>query len=452
MDEYDYFCSFKESFFSFKKNLEDSIKNDKISLNNTECYLITDIWEKNLTNNFTKIENNIKIYQNKIHFYNENFSFMPKDVPEFVNQSNVIFYLNKGYKLKLIDKELMEKRYDKNSLRKNSTVNYFSGNNLLIIEFMKVYKEKYDINSLLIINASESININNSLIISFKVSKEEKQKIYKELLSNKYNLQISNDNKIINYEEVLNLQKLSSFYKFINNYGIKKIIKQDILKILFYIYYLEEFLLTNNDLKQIFNDYQNYYLINSNWMKELKEFYDYQKICNFIKQNQKAKNFKTNYGLLDGQIKMILKSFLDKYSDSVNSEFPENLKNNKEIKSDETFSLKYIIPEKILDMIKKDIFNNKLYIKPYKINVRKNDLFINDNSLSLLIIGNLNEKLLFIPKFKLKYNKLNYLHSDKEFFKSNSFEEYLKSKECKTGDKENEIFIYNNNLILLKNI
>ena len=292
MDEYDYFCSFKESFFSFKKNLEDSIKNDKISLNNTECYLITDIWEKNLTNNFTKIENNIKIYQNKIHFYNENFSFMPKDVPEFVNQSNVIFYLNKGYKLKLIDKELMEKIYDKNSLWENNTVNYFSGNNLLIIEFMKVYKEKYDINSLLIINASESININNSLIISFKVSKEEKQEIYKELLSNKYNLQISNDNKIINYEEVLNLQKLSSFYKFINNFGIKTIIKQDILKILFYIYYLEEFLLTNNDLKQIFNYYQTYYLINSNWMKELKEFYDYQKISDFINKIKKSKILK----------------------------------------------------------------------------------------------------------------------------------------------------------------
>ena len=73
MDKYDYFCSFKKSFNTFKKNLEDSIKNDKISLNNTECYLITDIWEKNLTNNFTKIENNIKIYQNKIHFNNKCF-------------------------------------------------------------------------------------------------------------------------------------------------------------------------------------------------------------------------------------------------------------------------------------------------------------------------------------------------------------------------------------------
>ena len=324
MDIYDYFCSFKKSFNTFKKNLEDSIKNDKISLNNTECYLITDIWEKNLTNNFTKIENNIKIYQNKIHFNNKNFSFIPKDDPEFVNQFNAIIYLNKGNKLKLIDKELMEKIYDKKYLREKSTVNFFSGNNLLIIEFMKVYKEKYDINSLLIINASESININNSLIISFKVSKEEKQKIYKELLSSKYNSQISNDNKIIIYEEVLNSQKLSSFDEFINNHGIKKIIKQDILKILFYIYYFEEFVLTNNDLKQIFNDYQNYYLINSNWMKELKEFYDYQKISDFIKQNQKIKNFKTNYNVLDGQIKMILKLFLDKFSDSINSEFPEN--------------------------------------------------------------------------------------------------------------------------------
>ena len=427
MDIYDYFCSFKESFNTFKKNLEDSIKNDKISLNNTECYLITDIWEKNLTNNFTKIENNIKIFKSKIYFNNQDFSFIPKDDPEFVNQSNAIFYLNKGYKLKLIDKELMEKIYDKKHLRENNTINYFSGNNKLIIEFMKVYKEKYDINSLLIINASESININNSLIISFKVSKEEKQEIYKELLSNKYNLQISNDNKIINYEEVLNLQKLSSFYKFINNHGIKKIIKQDILKILFYIYYFEEFLLTNIDLKKIFNDYQTYFLINSNWMKELKEFYDYQKICNFIKQNKNLKFLNINYNTLDGHIKMILKSFLDKFSDSINSEFPENLKNNKKIQSDETFLEKYIIPipEKILDMIK---FNNKLNINSNKINVRKNDLFIYDNSLSLLIIGNLNEKLLFIPKFKLKYSKLNCLYSDKEFFKSNSFEEYLKSR------------------------
>ena len=126
------------------------------------------------------------------------------------------------------------------------------------------------------------------------------------------------------------------------------------------------------------------------------------------------------------------------------------------MRSDETFLEKYIIPEKILDMIKRHIFNNKLYIKSNKINVRQNVLFIYDNSLSLLIIGNLNEKLLFIPKFKLKYSKLNYLESGKEFFKSNSFEEYLKSKECKTGDKENEIFIYNNsekiaNLTILNN-
>jgi len=53
--------------------------------------------------------------------------------------------------------------------------------------------------------------------------------------------------------------------------------KNDILKVLIYIYYYEKNAF--NDKKTInFNNREKYYLIKSKWIKELKEYYEYQKI------------------------------------------------------------------------------------------------------------------------------------------------------------------------------
>ena len=106
-----------------------------------------------------------------------------------------------------MSKKLIQNIYDKNNLIDINLVNYFTGNNLLIIE----YKGKNGNNSILVINSlNEYNNNNNLLIISFKIKESEKIMIYNKLLSQEINLnqdlkkKLVNNNIIINFEEILN--------------------------------------------------------------------------------------------------------------------------------------------------------------------------------------------------------------------------------------------------------
>ena len=63
-----------------------------------------------------------------------------------------------------------------------------------------------------------------------------------------------------------------------NNQFINK--NDEILKILIYIYYFEKSLL--NKKEDIFDENQEYYLINSEWFNELKKCYNYNKLNNSL--------------------------------------------------------------------------------------------------------------------------------------------------------------------------
>ena len=210
-----------EKYENFKNKLEKSIRDNKISLDNEECYLIKGNWEKELTDNIGKIHKSCEGIKKGI--YTRSISdFLPKNDPVFVNNMfTANSFLNINNKLKLIKKELMEEFYNnKNYLTKNSTVKYFSGNNSLIIEFTNKDNNKIEeiFYSLLIINPLESNN-RKSIIIFFKVKDEDKKTMYKELLSQKYNL--PNSNKIITPEMLLNSESLPSFYKKFNILDVK---------------------------------------------------------------------------------------------------------------------------------------------------------------------------------------------------------------------------------------
>ena len=113
---------------------------------------------------------------------------------------------------------------------------------------------------------------------------------------------------------------------------------------------------------------------------------------------------------------MILDEYLKKYSNSIKSDFPENLKNIEEIKpciqkyqNLSFYGKNNIIPEKILKMIQKNIFNDKqLLIKNKKMFANKNDIFIQEDR--MLTIGNLNKEFVFIPKYMLNYQKVSNLY------------------------------------------
>ena len=69
--------------------------------------------------------------------------------------------------------------------------------------------------------------------------------------------------------------------------------KNDILKVLIYIYYYEKNAF--NDKKTInFNNREKYYLIKSKWIKELKEYYEYQKISKILEKFKSENNNQIN--------------------------------------------------------------------------------------------------------------------------------------------------------------
>ena len=75
---------------------------------------------------------------------------------------------------------------------------------------------------------------------------------------------------------------------------------REILKVFIYIYYYEKIA----GEKNIFNNEEDFYLINPKWLKEFKEFYSYDKLKN------RLDNLSTvyNYNILDYRIKFILET------------------------------------------------------------------------------------------------------------------------------------------------
>ena len=120
--------SIKKEYELFKKLLENRITQNCLYLYNNECYLINNSWVQELSNN-------IKSYGNIKNSYSlENF--LPKNPPEFLNNiDSAIDYL-KTDKFKLISKELINLIFDENDLNNINLVNYYSGYNKIIIEFL----------------------------------------------------------------------------------------------------------------------------------------------------------------------------------------------------------------------------------------------------------------------------------------------------------------------------
>ena len=83
--------------------------------------------------------------------------------------------------------------------------------------------------------------------------------------------------KIINeiFENVKYNRNIIPFEKYadFNNF------KRDILKILISIFYYEK---PSDKNENIFNVYQQYYLISPEWLKEFKEFYNYQNLYELL--------------------------------------------------------------------------------------------------------------------------------------------------------------------------
>ena len=221
-------------------------------------------------------------------------------------------------------------------------------------------------------------------------------------------------------------------------------INNDIIKVLIYIYYYE---------KEIFNigkginvnKKDKYYLIKSKWIKEFKNYYDYQKISKFLDKYQNNNQIYledlSNNNTLE-RIKIYLNNcninLLSKQPNinlqhSYIKMLPSQLKNNFIY-----YSNCYIINSTILEIFENYMFEGqKIKIKAIKIFKKDNNIFLPlmiDKNNVFVTIGNLNEELIFHSISCLRYKNPNIFETEKNNLLNQSFKDYIISRKCQDND------------------
>ena len=415
--------AFRDTLIKRLKNTDNSL----FTQNSEDCYLIEKIWFNELLN----------------YFRNSNYSsdnIALPNLPIFINNyDDILEYLKQGKALKLINKhikQIIDSLFKKQkNLIKASEINYFGGNNKLIIEYKNLKG-----NALLLINPLDQELIINRVFIIFLYTNNDKINLYNNLLSE------------VNYSNNILERKYKQSIKTFQNYLIYKdeIYKKDIIKILIYIFYYLKYL--NDEKEKIFNESYYFYLINIDWFKAFLEYYDYSKIKQYL-LNFSIKNQNINYMNLQQKknntipINNIASILFKKNLINFEKEKKEDVLNAQKIikKINDMFVSNQciIIPSDIIYLLNKCIFrNNSFQIFMKKIYIKKTDIIVYDSN--KLFIGDLNNELLII-KYILTYDKSETLKSEKEFFDSNEIEDYIKSRSCDININNKAQNLINNN-------
>ena len=255
--------SSKPVYDSFRNELENKINNRNISINNNQCYLMDDNWIEEYIKSFNNINKPRSRYKRGSKFN----SFKPDVLNDF---SSIINYLKEGRKFKIINKEFMEFIFNENELNQNNLINYYTGNNKIIIEYVN------ENNALLILNPNDNKNNKNIYIINKSNNNEENEKLYEKILK-KFKAYLINNKE---YKDII-----KTFDDFINNKNTKSLNKQndnDIIQEKYKnsqnncsqptstIYSKEEKQITNNDKSRNKNS-SNYYSKKDSSIKSKKE-------------------------------------------------------------------------------------------------------------------------------------------------------------------------------------
>ena len=438
------FLSIKNEYTFFRKRLEKALKNSPTYMPSEDCCFIDESYIKELENCFSEYSEhktfNGKIKSNLIISYQ-------RGKPRIINYfSELINYIKSNKKIRLINRRLIELIDSNFSLNNYNLVQYYAGNNKIIIEF----KNNIQNRAILIVNPLNEYQLKSNIFII--VNNQEKY-IYTKLLSDENMKDYELDNKLIsNINNFIPFEKYfyrNNTYKNIfkiNHLNEKDTFKKDLLKVFIYLFFYDKFLSENN-VNNLFYKQEKYYLINPNWLKDYKIYYNYDNLYNKLIEKYKN-NISINYNNIEIYINNIVNQFLNK--DVLNFDKDELSQNLIDMKKINCFvimkyEIKYIfngviIPSKIIDLIKK--WNKKIIISPKEIYFKRNDIFyINNLSIS---IGNLNYENIFIKKYIFIYNSIDILKSEKVYWFSNFVNEYIKKKKYfksynELKNEENEI-------------
>ena len=441
----DNYNKISHEFINFKTNLNNEINNSnwKNSVFN-ECYCIKEKWYIEFEQQINEI--NTKKNISKDTKNNLIKIFFVKNKPEFINDiSTAINILENKSNIKLLSKSFVHSLdLAKINLKCNS-VKYYAGNKKLIIEFKNENSDIY--NFLLIKNALENDLLQKQIYkIEFKNKVDDKkieiiryiiEKEITDRIISSFGLKISQiklNNEILSE---LKENKLLLSGKHSDSYN-------NILKFLIAIYYYEVSL-TNKNKEIMINKNERSYLINTEWIENIKSFYQYEqlsKILNNIKKELDYSNFvtqveqiyynyKNNFEILNipNSTDFFSKNIIPKEKSDSNLSFIESC---------------YIMPKIIMKMIPKLLSQNKYSLHSISHFWKKNNICILKKN--NIYIGILNKLNYFIPENVLFYEgSENISFSEFELlFKLSNVKDYFQTR--KMSDVSNNVKeIYKNN-------
>ena len=278
-------------------------------------------------------------------------------------------------------------------------------------------------------------NKTKNIIFSFKF-KNKKKENYSQLYSDLLKMKNSLNNNLL--DNLVKAKKIEQ-YKILNDneeipYGTEEYIdnsNENILKIFISIFYYEKSISSN--INEIFSKTQNFYLINPDWLIELKNNYNYEKI-NELLSNYKKSN-KIDYSNLDQNMndillysKNIIKIDKIELSDNLmNNDYinPPLLKNNN-INYYDKF---HIIPFEIMNSIKEYILGNNITVEPKEIFISQDNYIYILDSLQIYF-WKIDDKLLFTIKYIFLYDSINIFNQEKKIINSNPIIEYIQQRKC----------------------
>ena len=386
----------------------------------------------NRNNNFSPNYNN-QIYNNQISNYNgiiQNNIYI-NNFGRNKNNNNISSTNNPNYNL-----NRKENKYNNNLQRINDNkygINYqhqnhnipkktnYDNNNFNYNQKNVNNYFNYNEN-----NQANNYNNNNQINYNNKININNQHKKYDTPNNIHYNKDNNNNQPKIYLNYFSNPQKTAEknintndiILKNINEENDKIIFNKDLLKIFINIFYYEKLL--NEKKEKIFNNDEKYYLIKPQWILDYKKYYNYENLNNLL--------LKRNISNLDECLNDIENNY-DLYKDTLDfekKELSDDLSNYKKINCGvrTKYDIKFItegliFSSKIIELIKK-IYKDKLkFLLPKTLFFKNSNIFY-INKLKI-IIGNLYNKNLFIPKYILIYNSYEILNNEKKILLSDSF-------------------------------
>ena len=265
-----------DEYYSFRENINSSSDNKMTCY---ECYLIDENWLNEFEYILKENKKNKNALMSIIPF--------PKNNPQILDTfPKAINFLENNKNIYFINASVIDLMYSNNSnidLKNKNTVQIYPRNNIVIIEFKNNENNKNIIKSLLLVNALTK-DQTNIFIISVKMFG--KINIFKKILKD-FNINDGIDKNSIDKDCIIPLRKYLN--DIINEKNIIKThIKNDLLTFFIYIFYYEKSFKDNiYNYKNVFSDFQNYYLINYEWLNQVKKYYNYDDLYNLLKKKMK---------------------------------------------------------------------------------------------------------------------------------------------------------------------